>query len=74
MAVQTKLLEILVCPACKGPLSQAHGKDPAAPAPAPDAAPAADAPLVGLDCAHCHLRFPVIDDIPVMLIDQAQRL
>lgn len=28
----------------------------------------------GLDCPACRLRFPVRDGIPVMLIDQAQRL
>jgi uncharacterized protein YbaR (Trm112 family) len=25
----------------------------------------------GLDCAACHLRYPVRDGIPVMLIDEA---
>ena len=68
MAVQAKLLEVLVCPACKGPLTQARWKEDAAASPAPDAQ------LVGLDCAHCKLRYPIIDDIPVMLIDQAQRI
>lgn len=26
----------------------------------------------GLVCDSCHLRYPVVDDIPVMLIDEAQ--
>lgn len=25
----------------------------------------------GLDCANCHLRYAVRDDIPIMLIDDA---
>ena len=68
MTVQASLLEVLVCPACKGPVVEQRWKDPAAQAPAPDAA------LVGLDCMHCRLRFPIVDEIPVMLIDQAQRI
>ena len=27
-----------------------------------------------LDCAHCRLRYPVRDDIPIMLIDEATPL
>ncbi len=27
-----------------------------------------------VDCRQCHLRYPVVDQIPVMLLDQAQRL
>jgi uncharacterized protein len=70
MAVQAKLLEVLVCPACKGPLTQARWNQPSqSPAEAPP-----DVPLIGLDCPHCKLRYPIIDDIPVMLIDQAQRI
>jgi uncharacterized protein YbaR (Trm112 family) len=58
MAIDRELLEVLVCPACKGPL---HGQPPGT---SPEA----------LDCVACRLRFPVLDDIPVMLIDQASRL
>ena len=68
MTIPAKLLEVLVCPACKGPLVETRWKDPAAPAPAPDA------PLLGLDCNQCRLRYPVVDEIPVMLIEQAQRI
>lgn len=55
MAVHPDLLQVLVCPACKGVL---------APTPAKDA----------LDCRACALRFPIVDDIPVMLLDQAEKL
>jgi len=67
MPVHDKLLEVLVCPACKGSLQQvrAQGDSPDA-----DAAAA----LLCLDCPRCRLRFSVIDDIPVMLVDQAQRI
>ena len=50
-----KLLEILVCPLCKGPL--AWKKE--------------DLELV---CKGDRLAFPVKDDIPVMLEDEARTL
>ena len=50
-----KLLEILVCPVCKGPLL--WRKDAAE-----------------LVCKADRLAFPVKDDIPVMLEDEARTL
>jgi uncharacterized protein len=50
-----KLLEILVCPLCKGPL--AWRKEAAE-----------------LVCKGDRLAFPVRDDIPVMLEDEAREL
>jgi uncharacterized protein YbaR (Trm112 family) len=50
-----KLLEILVCPACKGPLSFDKAK-------------------AELICRADRLAYPVRDDIPVMLEDEARRL
>ena len=50
-----KLLEILVCPLCKGPL--AWRKD-----------------TQELICKADRLAFPVKDDIPVMLEDEARQL
>jgi len=52
MAVDPALLEILVCPACKAPLTVVH-----------DGA--------GLKCANCGRVYPIKDDIPIMLIDEA---
>ena len=53
--MDSKLLDILVCPLCKGPLlyrkSQAE-----------------------LLCKPCRLAYPVKDDIPVMLEDEARKL
>jgi uncharacterized protein len=53
--VDARLLEILVCPICKGPLD--HRK--------------AAQELV---CKPCKLAFPIRDDIPVMLEDEARQL
>ena len=53
--MDAKLLEILVCPICKGPLE--HRKSAAE-----------------LVCKPCRLAFPIRDDIPVMLEDEARQL
>jgi len=53
--MDAKLLEILVCPLCKGPL--VHRKEQSE-----------------LVCKACRLAFPVRDDIPVMLEDEARKL
>lgn len=68
MTVQRRLLEVLVCPACKGSLVESHWQGGGA------EVPPEKAPLVGLDCRACRLRYPIVDDIPVMLVDQAQRI
>jgi uncharacterized protein YbaR (Trm112 family) len=52
MPVSKELLDVLVCPACKGDLRPTASLD-------------------ALDCPRCNLRFSVVDDIPVMLVDQA---
>ncbi|HET9065773.1 MAG TPA: Trm112 family protein [Gemmatimonadales bacterium] len=56
MPVAPDLLDLLVCPKCKGDLEY-HA-----------------APEECLDCHHCRLRYRVEDDIPIMLIDEAQPL
>ena len=47
-----KLLDILVCPLCKGPLVYKKA-------------------AMELVCKACRLAYPIRDDIPVMLIDEA---
>jgi uncharacterized protein YbaR (Trm112 family) len=49
------LLDILVCPLCKGPLvyRKAQGE---------------------LLCKPCRLAYPIRDDIPIMLEDEARKL
>jgi uncharacterized protein YbaR (Trm112 family) len=50
-----RLLEILVCPLCKGPLD--YRKEASE-----------------LVCKPCRLAFPVRDDIPIMLEDEARQV
>ena len=54
MTLNPELLNILVCPACKGDLVY----DPAAQT---------------LTCNRCRLRFSVQDDIPNMLVEEAEK-
>jgi uncharacterized protein YbaR (Trm112 family) len=53
--MDARLLEILVCPLCKGPLDYRKQK----------------AELV---CKPCRLAFPITDDIPIMLEDEARQM
>lgn len=53
--MDAKLLDILVCPLCKGPLEYRKGQQE-------------------LVCKADRLAFPVRDDIPVMLEDEARPL
>ncbi len=62
--MDTRLLDILVCPICKGPLRKRRGG-----AAADDAG--LDAELL---CMADRMAFPVRDGIPRMLVDEARRL
>ena len=55
MAIDKELLEILVCPKCKGNLRLPPEED-------------------GFICDACKLKYPVKDDIPIMLIDEAIKM
>ncbi len=55
MSVDPQLLEILVCPSCKGDLDYRESESV-------------------LVCRDCSLSYPVRDDIPIMLIDEATQL
>jgi len=57
--MDTRLLELLVCPICKGPLE--HQRPPLH-------------ERQELVCAADHLAFPVRDGIPVMLESEARSL
>lgn len=52
MSLAPRLLEILVCPKCKGALDYREREQ-------------------ALVCATCRLRYPIRDDIPIMLLDEA---
>lgn len=60
--VDAELLSILVCPACKKPVRLTPG----------DGKP--DSPAEWLECAACRRRYPVRDDIPIMLVEESQPL
>jgi len=75
MPVDPQLLEILVCPACKAELELK-------PLPAETCSMLVDryrdkfrdeTPEVheGLKCMSCHRTYPIVSDIPVMLVDEA---
>ncbi len=53
--IDKKLLDILVCPQCKGSLKLDKDKN-------------------RLICNECKLAYPIKDDIPVMLIDEAEEI
>ena len=53
--MDAKLLEILVCPLCKGPLVYRRAAQE-------------------LICRADRLAFPIRDDIPLMLVDEARAL
>ena len=53
--MDAKLLDILACPICKGPLVYKR----------------AEAELL---CKPCRLGFPIKDEIPVMLEDEARKI
>jgi uncharacterized protein YbaR (Trm112 family) len=52
MTLSQELLEILVCPRCRGELEYREREE-------------------SLVCPACRLRYPVRDDIPIMLVDEA---
>ncbi|MBT2493330.1 Trm112 family protein [Streptomyces sp. ISL-96] len=58
MPLEAGLLEILACPACRAPLSDAS---------------AADTPELICTSKACGLAYPVRDGIPVLLVDEARR-
>ncbi len=53
--LKKELLEILVCPKCKGELEYKTKEDE-------------------LICRKCSLAYPIKDDIPIMLIDEARKV
>jgi uncharacterized protein len=59
MTIDHRLLDLLVCPLCKGPLSAARDEA---------------SRVVELQCAADRLGFPVRDGMPVMLEAEARPL
>ncbi|GAB5045693.1 Trm112 family protein [Thermodesulfovibrio sp. TK110] len=52
MAIDKELLEIIVCPKCKGDLVYEEDKE-------------------RLVCKNCSVYYPVKEDIPILLIEEA---
>jgi uncharacterized protein YbaR (Trm112 family) len=55
MAISKELLDILVCPKCKGDIRLNESGN-------------------GLICDTCKLLYHIKDDVPVMLIDEAEKI
>ncbi len=53
VAIDAELLKILVCPACKTPVTLTSDEQ-------------------GLRCGTCKRVYPIKDDIPIMLVDEAR--
>jgi hypothetical protein len=58
MPIDKELLDILACPKCKQPVEERKREG---------------AEYLVCTAADCRLAYPVRDDIPVMLIDEAER-
>jgi uncharacterized protein YbaR (Trm112 family) len=59
MSLDHRLIDLMVCPLCKGALQAQHD---------------ADGRLVALQCAADRLAFPIRDGIPVMIEAEARGL
>ena len=55
MAISSELVDILVCPRCKGELKLITDGS-------------------GLVCPACRLKYHIHEDIPIMLIDEAEKI
>ena len=55
MPLDRELLEIIVCPKCKGELIYEQDKE-------------------RLVCKNCSVYYPIREDIPILLIEEAQKL
>lgn len=53
MPLEKELLEIIVCPKCKGDLVYEEEKE-------------------RLVCYNCKVYYPIRDDIPILLVEEAQ--
>jgi uncharacterized protein YbaR (Trm112 family) len=70
--MDSRLLELLVCPLCKGPLKRRRASSP------DEVAPLGSPPPLRhgdeLACAADRIAFPIRDGIPVMLENEARTL
>lgn len=75
MAVDQELLEILACPLCKEEVKVVALSEPRRAAVRDKYREKfrGEEPVVeqGLRCVKCHRVYPIVSDIPVMLVDEA---
>lgn len=75
MPIDAELLEILACPLCKEEVKPVNLSEKRAAAVRDKFRDKfrGEEPVVeqGLQCVKCHRLYPVVSDIPVMLIDEA---
>jgi len=75
MAIDAELLEILACPICKEEVKPVALKDVRRTAIRDKYREKfrGEEPVVeqGLQCVKCHRIYPIVSDIPVMLVDEA---
>ena len=55
MALSKELMDILVCPRCKGELQLLEDSS-------------------GLVCGICLLKYPIREEIPIMLVEEAEKI
>ncbi|MCX8026490.1 MAG: Trm112 family protein [Thermodesulfovibrionales bacterium] len=55
MPLKPELLEILICPQCKGELEYDEGEE-------------------SLLCLNCRLKYKIKNNIPIMLIEEAEKI
>ncbi|MGL5824807.1 MAG: Trm112 family protein [Nocardioides sp.] len=60
MQLDPRLRQIIVCPQCHGGLTDQTSES------------TTTEPRIELGCARCSLAYPVVDGIPVLLVDEAR--
>lgn len=75
MAIDNELLEILACPLCKQEVSLVSLSDAKRGSVRDKYRDKfrGEEPVVeqGLQCVQCHRVYPIVSDIPIMLVDEA---
>ena len=75
MAIDSELLEILACPLCKEEVKVVSLSEPRRSSVRDKYREKfrGEEPVVeqGLECVKCHRVYPIVSDIPVMLVDEA---
>ena len=74
--IDPRLLAVVACPACRADLRAESGTESGT---GPDTesgtgpGPESDTGATALVCTACGLRYPVVDGVPILLVDEAAR-